>query len=60
MFMISPLNGIDPIISSLKQENVLVLLKCQGPFISYTNFESCLSCDFLVFGLRISALFNGL
>ena len=47
MLLISPLNSIEPILSSSKEENVLVLLKYQDPFIEYAIFESCLSCSFV-------------
>ena len=60
MLMISPsLNWIEPILSSAKQENVLVLLKYQDPFIERAIVESAYLAAFL-FGLSISALFNGL
>ena len=59
MLMISSLNLIESILSSSKRENVLVLLTYQNPFIECAIFESCLLATFL-FGLRISALFNGL
>ena len=39
---------MEPILSSSKEENVLVLLKYQDPFIEYASFDSCLSCGFLV------------
>ena len=49
MLTISPLNWMEPILSSIKKENVLVLLlKYQDPFIEYAIFESCLSFSFLV------------
>ena len=35
MLMISPLNWIKPILSSSKEEYVLVLLKCQDLFIGF-------------------------
>ena len=54
--LISPLNWIELILSSSKEENMLVLLRYQDPFIEYAIFESCLS----YLGLRISALFNRL
>ena len=48
MLMISPLNWMQPILSFSKEENVLALRKYQDPFVEYTIYESCLSCDFLV------------
>ena len=47
MLMISPLNWIEATLTFSKEENVLVLLKCQDLFIEYSIFESCLSCCFL-------------
>ena len=58
MLMIFPINWIDPIPPSSKEENVLVLLEYQDLFIEYTILNPAYLVTFL-FGLRISALFNG-
>ena len=42
--------------SYLKEENVLVLLKHQDPFIEYAIFESCVSCCFLVWAQNFSTI----
>ena len=39
------MNWIEPILSSSKEENVLVLLKYQDPFLEDAAFKSCLSCS---------------
>ena len=51
MLMISLLNWIEPILSSWKEKNVLVLLKYQDPFIKYVIFESYSSC-FIIIGAQ--------
>ena len=56
MLMISPLNLIEPKLSSSKEKNVLVLLKYQDPFTEYAIFESCLSCGFLIWAQNISTI----
>ena len=50
MLTIFPLNEIEPILSSSKEENVL----WKDPFIEYPIFESCLSCSFLVWAQNLS------
>ena len=36
--------------------STLILLKYQDPFIEYDIFESCLSCNFLVWAQNFSAI----
>ena len=54
--MTSPLNLIEPILSSSKEENLLALLKYQDQFIEYAIFESYLSCGFLVWAQNFSTI----
>ena len=56
MLMTSPLNWIEPILSSSKEENLLALLKYQDQFIEYAIFESYLSCGFLIWAQNFSTI----
>ena len=55
MLMISPLDWIEAILSSSKEEIVLVLLKYQNLFIEYT-FLSPASYSFLVWAHKFSTI----
>ena len=57
MLMISPLNWIEPTLTFSKEENVLVLLKCQDLFIEYSINPaylalSCLGSEFQHYALN--------
>ena len=56
MLIISPLNWTELVLSSSKEENLLVLLKYKDPFIEYAIFESSLSCVFLVWTQNFSTI----
>ena len=56
MLMISLWTWIEPLLSSFREENVLVLLKYQDPFIEYAIFEPCLSCAFFVWAQNSSTI----
>ena len=56
MLMISPLNWMEPIPFSSKEENALVRLKYQDPFIEYASFESCLSYGLLAWDKNFSTI----
>ena len=56
MLMISLWTWIEPLLSSFREENVLVFLKYQDPFIEYAIFEPCLSCAFFVWAQNSSTI----